>query len=262
MTTVAELLSHLDARIPFAWAEQWDRVGLLAGEHDAQITKVLVTLDPTIPAIVRAQALGANVLLTHHPAFLDPLDAVVESAGPGGIVFEAVRRGVSLVNCHTNLDRSPEGSDSLADVLGLEMVGPLEEAGEDASRPQAGRICEAPRGMTLGSLVALVRDRLGVRPRAWGDAATAVRTIGIAPGSGGSLVDAALAAGCDVLLTGELRYHGSLAALDAGLPVVEAGHDATEWPLTRALARIAAETIGLAPDDIVLDEVPCPWWVG
>lgn len=262
MTTLSELLSHLDARIPFAWAEEWDRVGLLAGERDAEITKVLVTLDPTLPAIVRAQALGANVLLTHHPAFLDPLEDVVEASGPGGVVFEAVRRGVSLVNCHTNLDRAPEGADALPAVLGLEMVGPLEEVGPDATRPQAGRLCDAAEGTTLGSLVELVRERIGVRPRVWGDPAGTVRTIGIAPGSVGSLVEAALAAGCDVLLTGELRYHGSLAALDAGLAVIEAGHDATEWPLTRALAGIARETIGLGPDDVVLDEFICPWWVG
>ena len=41
--------------------------------------------------------------------------------------------------------------------------------------------------------------------------------------------------------------------------VVEAGHDATEWPLTGALSRIVAQTPGLAPADVVIDRISYPW---
>lgn len=262
MTLVSELVSHLDARLPFAWAEEWDRVGLLAGEPDGEVTRVLVSLDPTPSAIVRAQAMGASVLLTHHPAFLDPLDEVVAGPGAAGAVFEAIRRGVALVACHTNLDRAPEGADALPEALGLEVIGPLELPRDAGDAPAGGRVCAVPSGATLALVARAAGEALGVRPRVWGEPERPIATLGVASGSAGSLVDAALAAGCDALFAGEVRYHGALAALEAGLAVIEAGHDATEWPLTRALAHIAAETIGLGPDDVVLDEVACPWWIG
>ena len=77
MITVGGLYEHLDATIPFAWAEPWDRVGLLVGDSATVVSRVLVSLDPTNAALDRASVEGANVLVTHHPAFLDPLEAVV-----------------------------------------------------------------------------------------------------------------------------------------------------------------------------------------
>ena len=261
-TTVKELVAHLDASVPFAWAFEWDRVGLLAGDPAATVDSVLVAVDPTRAGLERAREMGATVLLTHHPAFLEPLEAVTAAEGAAGIVFDAARHGVALVNCHTNMDRAPSGADALPVLLGLTMTSALEPEGDDPARPRAGRICSPGRGSaTLGGLAALVAERLAVRPRVWGVAETAVKRIAIAPGSGRSFLAAAFAAGCDTLVTGELRYHEAREALESGLRIIEAGHDATEWPLTRALAAIAATAPGLDTASVVLDEVAYPWWI-
>jgi len=263
--TVGELYEHLDATIPFAWAEPWDRVGLLVGDRDAVVSRVLVSLDPTRAALDRAVEEGANVLVTHHPAFLDPLEAVVAAPGAAGVAFEAARRGISLIACHTNLDRSPQGSDALPAALGLTVRGPLERRGEadrpdlPSATPLGGRLCEAGECGTLAALAETVGTRLGVGTRIWGDVAARVTLVALAPGSGRSLVPDALASDAEVLVTGELRYHEALDALERGLMVVEAGHDATEWPLTGALSRIVAQTPGLAPADVVIDRISYPW---
>jgi dinuclear metal center YbgI/SA1388 family protein len=271
MTTLAELLRHLDERIPFAWAEPWDRVGLLAGDPSDDVTRVLVSLDPTPDALDRAAEMRASVLLTHHPAFLDPLESVVAAPGTHGVAYRATRLGIALVACHTNLDRSPEGADALPAAIGLDVIGPLERR-DTGSRggercdlsfgtPLAGRLCTAPASSTLGGLAVLVGERLGVRTRVWGAADRPVRSVALAPGSGRSLVPHALAAGADVLVTGELRYHEASEALQSGLAVIEAGHDATEWPLTSALAEIASRTPGIDTHDVVLDRIDLPWWI-
>lgn len=261
MTTVADLVAHLDEHVRFAWAYDWDRVGLLTGSGQWPVERVLVAVDPSLGALARAADAGASVLLTHHPAFLEPLESVVPGPSGPGIVFEAVRRGIALVNCHTNMDRAAPGADALPALLGLEMLGPLEPPGDDVLRPRMGRICPAPAGATLASLASLVGERLGVRPRVWGAAASPVNRIAIAPGSGRSLVAAALAASCDTLVTGELRYHEAREALEAGLRVIEAGHDATERPLTRALALIASGTPGLPSDAVIVDDRAYLWWI-
>lgn len=270
MTTVAALLAHLDDRLPFAWAASWDRVGLLAGDPADPVGRVLVSLDPTQAALERAVEMGASVLLTHHPAFLDPLEAVVAGPGTAGVAYRATRLGIALIACHTNLDRSPEGADALPAELGLAIRGPLERAGggslggepsDGVVTPPAGRLCEVPAASTVGTLAALVGARLGVRTRVWGAADRPVGLAALAPGSGRSLVADAIGAGADVLVTGELRYHEASEALQAGLAIIEAGHDATEWPLTRALAAIVSQMPDLNENDVVFDRIDHPWWI-
>lgn len=129
------------------------------------------------------------------------------------------------------------------------------------SAARMGRVCPAPEGSTLGSLARSAGAALGVSPRVWGEERKAAAVVALAPGSGRSLVPAALAAGADVFVTGELRYHDALDAVSAGLSVIEAGHDATEWPLAGVLATVAAGTFGLDADDVTLDERSVGWWV-
>lgn len=123
-----------------------------------------------------------------------------------------------------------------------------------------GRVCSVPAATTLGLLAQRVGMQLGVRTRVWGDGGRDIRTIAVAPGSGRSFVGDAIAAGADAMVTGELRYHDALDALSAGLAIVEAGHDATEWPLVQVLAAYAAGTNGLGQEDVIADEVSVTWW--
>lgn len=129
--TVAELVAALDRRFPLAWAEPWDRVGLVAGEPGMAVRGVLVTLDATGSAITRAAEAGANVVVTHHPPFLEPPSNPVPSTGPRGALNASILHGVAIVSLHTCLDRAPEGAEALARALGLEPGAPLESGTEE-----------------------------------------------------------------------------------------------------------------------------------
>lgn len=99
---VGELVSALNRMFPPADAEPWDRTGLLVGDPSAKIEGVACALDPTVSAVREAAQLGANVLVTHHPAFLDAPDEFMPLSAracvPGSVVFEAARLGVALAN--------------------------------------------------------------------------------------------------------------------------------------------------------------------
>jgi len=120
-----------------------------------------------------------------------------------------------------------------------------------------GRVCSLEKG-SLGELALTVGRRLGVQPRVWGAPATRVDRVAVANGSGGSLVGAAIASGAQAMIAGEVRYHDAMAAQSAGLALVEAGHDATEWPLVDVLARVCRSVLGDA--EVVQAAPSVGWW--
>ncbi len=125
-TRVADVVGSVHEAFPREWAETWDRVGLLAGDPDASVSRVLVSLDPTPEALERAREADAQVLVTHHPAFLKPAERMIPSEA--GIVFSAISAGIALVAAHTNLDRAPAAAVTLPRLLGLDPGTPLENA--------------------------------------------------------------------------------------------------------------------------------------
>ncbi|MBE0598672.1 MAG: Nif3-like dinuclear metal center hexameric protein, partial [Desulfuromonadales bacterium] len=117
---IQDLLGLVNALYPPQLAEPWDNVGLQAGDPAAPLTKVLIGLDPSEPAVTAAQAAGAEALLTHHPLIFKPLKTLTPGTETGRIVLQAIRSGISVIAAHTNLDRAAEGlNDWLATLLGV-----------------------------------------------------------------------------------------------------------------------------------------------
>jgi putative NIF3 family GTP cyclohydrolase 1 type 2 len=145
-------------------AEDWDRVGLLAGDPDTEVTGVALALDPSVAAIEASVAVGANVLVTHHPAFLNPPQWLTPGRGSSGVVFAALSHGVALVNAHTNLDRDPEAQLLLPEALGLAPIKPVERSVQPmalvtvyAPEAAAQRIIDAMAGAGAGRVGAYER---------------------------------------------------------------------------------------------------------
>lgn len=245
---VSALERALLAEAPNAWAESWDRVGLVVGDPAAAVTGVFVTLDATAEACVRARSLGANALVTHHPPFLETPERIVPGPGPEGTLTAAITSAVSVIAMHTNLDRHPDGASALAFRLGLEPGAPLEPAPVDPARPEArlGTVARWKAGGTVAELARHAATVLGSGVRIWGEAGRQVRTVAVANGSGGSLIEAALAV-ADVYVTGEVRYHDAIAATARGLSIIELGHDVSEWPIVSVLADLVRQSV---PDDV------------
>ncbi|GAA2528026.1 Nif3-like dinuclear metal center hexameric protein [Rarobacter incanus] len=128
-----DMVRLLDEWYPPHLAEPWDSVGLIVGDLDAPIRKIMVALDPVEDTVEQALAYGADLLVTHHPLFLKPVHQVSSGTYKGALVHRLIRGGCALFNAHTNADRAAGGvADSLAEALGLVDVRPLDPATTDA----------------------------------------------------------------------------------------------------------------------------------
>ena len=99
-----------------------------------------------------------------------------------------------------------------------------------------GRIGTLAEPTDAAGLAERCRERLGAAARLAGDPGRRVERVAVCGGSAASLIPAALAAGVDAYVTGDVKHHDALDATVAGLAVIDAGHHATEWPFVPAVA--------------------------
>jgi dinuclear metal center YbgI/SA1388 family protein len=243
-----EVIAALDARYDPALAESWDAVGLVCGDPDEAVGRVLFAVDPTTAVVDEVIGTGADLLVTHHPLLLTPVHGVPADDPKGRLVHRLIRAGAGLFVAHTNADRAPGSgvNAALADVLGLTGAVPLEPAGTDP-RAGLGRVGELPEPMSLRAFAERVADALpatvgGVR--AAGDPDRLIRRVAVCGGSGGSLLEAAAAAGADVFLTSDLKHHPvSDAGEVEGPTLCDVAHFASEWPWLPVAADLLARDL-------------------
>ncbi|MDO8879874.1 MAG: Nif3-like dinuclear metal center hexameric protein [Coriobacteriia bacterium] len=249
----------------------------------AQALSILLGLDVVEP--LEAGTEDVSFVVTYAPAAaVDTLREAMASAGAGrlgpyaGCAYLCDGAGYFTPDAAAS-PTVPASSDGVPEVR-IEMVAPRASAAAvlEAARvahpyeepvivavdgvrargtARLGRVCTWRDDATVSDLAAHVARTLGVSVRVWGDRNRPASRIAVANGSAGSLIDRA-ASVADVLVAGEVRYHDALGATAAGLAVIEAGHDMTEWPLVDVLARAVSEA---APGVNVSRESTRPgWW--
>ena len=224
---VTDVLNMVDQIAPYELAEEWDNPGFLFGRKNAEVTRVVVALDLTQQTVDEAKALGAQLIVTHHPIMFSAVKRVTDETREGRLMLDMAQAGIAHIAAHTNLDAAQGGvNDTLMKVMGAQNV-----RGEGFVR--AGELDE---GMTFGMLCTRAQQKLHAAVRAYGAADTPVHVLGCCSGAGGSELDDAMALGADCFITGEIRHHEALDAVDKGCCVIEAGHFETENPVCEVLA--------------------------
>jgi len=130
MPTLGEVVDLVHGWYPPGTAEDWDAVGLAAGDPAAGVRRILLAVDPVLPVAREAAAWDADLLLTHHPLFLRGVHGVAETTPKGRTLATLTRAGCGLLTAHTNADHGEPGvSDAIARALGLRDIRPVRPGG-------------------------------------------------------------------------------------------------------------------------------------
>ena len=244
MTTVGDILSYLETLAPRSMKMDWDNVGLLCGGKNRPVTKVLVALDPFEGVCKEAAQWGAELILTHHPLIFSPLKSVTDETSIGRAVQLLCSAGISAINAHTNLDCAPGGvNDCLAQTLGLSDVQVIAPAGVDElGRPWGLLRQGAVEIQPLSDFLPHVKEALHCDGLRYVNGGKPVHRVAVGGGACASELMDAVHAGCDTFVTADVKYNQFWDAHDLGLNLIDAGHFATENPVTALLAeKIAAQ---------------------
>ncbi len=118
--TLAEVTALLDGWYDPRWAEDWDAVGLVCGDPQQPVAKVLLAVDPAPAVVEEAATWGADLLVCHHPLLLTPVHGVAATTPKGRAVHRLLASGTALLTAHTNADVPADGvNDALARTLGV-----------------------------------------------------------------------------------------------------------------------------------------------
>jgi dinuclear metal center YbgI/SA1388 family protein len=124
---LSELIAALEEWFDPRLAEQWDAIGLVCGDPDVPVERVLLAVDAVPGTVAEAIDGRAQLLITHHPLLLTPVHGVPADDPKGALVHRMIRADVAHYVAHTNADAaSPGVSDALAERLGLTDLRPLE----------------------------------------------------------------------------------------------------------------------------------------
>lgn len=120
MIKVKDAEEFLSGWAPQETSQGWDNCGLLCGNREQEVGRILVALDVTEEVAEEAVQQQAQLIVSHHPLIFSPLKSINEDSRQGRLLRKLIRNDISVLSYHTNLDIAKDGvNEILAQKLHL-----------------------------------------------------------------------------------------------------------------------------------------------
>lgn len=216
MATVRDIYNFIDSIAPFNTQEEWDNSGLLVGDENANVIKIIFALDATEDVINQAVKAGANLIITHHPVIFRPISSVNQDS----LAYKLIKNDISIICAHTNYDKAANGvNDILCNIVELENIVHIENACLNVGRLKTE--------MNSNDFVQFIKSKLSGTVR-YNSVEKSVKKVAVCSGSGSDYLPLAKELNCDALLSGDGSHHDFLDANEMGISLICAGHFETE----------------------------------
>lgn len=242
-----DIIEIIEKDYPASCALDWDNVGLLVGSPEKEVKRVYVALDAVDEVIEAAVKAGADMLVTHHPLIFSGMRKIRSDEFIGKRVIRLIREDIAYYAMHTNYDVM--GMAELSGrVMGLQDSQVLEltcPEGPIDGKPQGiGRVADLQEPVSLEECCRQVKERFDLTcVKVFGDLKGLVKRVAISPGSGKSMIGAALQARADVLITGDIDHHTGIDAVAQGLAIIDGGHYGIEQIFIRDMEEFFQDRI-------------------
>lgn len=229
MQTVAAIARFLEEFAPPRLAEEWDNVGLLVGESERPVSRVMTCLTLTHDSVAEAVRERAEFVVTHHPLPFRPLRRLTDKSVEGKLLLDLIAARIAVFSPHTAFDSAGRGiNQRLAEGLHLVAIAPLDPDAQDPASG-SGRVGRLDPPVTLAELATRAARFLKINGmHLVGDPGRLVHCVAVGCGSAGELLDRSIACQCDCFVTGETRFHTCLEAEARNVSLLLVGHYASE----------------------------------
>jgi len=212
-------------------AEEWDHSGIQIHCGVDPVRRVLLCLDITDAVISEAKEVAVDMIISHHPFIFDGIYSLDITDPIGKKIQELIKSNISVYSAHMTYDKSNTGNTvHMARRLGIPGF-PLsgKASGEDEDFSVLVATLKEP--LLLEKLVVTIREGLELNDneiRLVIANQQPISKVGLCAGSGGDYLQQMIEEGCQVFITGDVKYHLALSAKEAGITLIDPGHFGTE----------------------------------
>ena len=229
-----KILEWLEELSPVTYAEEWDNVGLLVGDDEQEIKRIVIALDASDSVIKQAVELQADLVLTHHPMIFKPVKQINNHSMIGRRILALASNRIAYYAMHTNFDIKGGMAELAAEKLELTETVPLDVTTVIDGQPEGiGRTGLLKEAVEIRLLAEKVK----------------VRKVAVCPGSGKSEIENALKQKADILITGDIGHHEGIDAVDMGLVIMDATHYGLEHIFIEFMAGYLREKLKEAGEE-------------
>lgn len=240
---IKDLAAAIESFAPLSLQESYDNSGLIVGHPEDEVHSALLAVDVTEEVLDEAEREGCDIIITHHPIIFHPLKRFNSSNYVERCVERAIRRGIALYACHTNLDSTVGGmSWQVGSMMGLNDMSVLQPSAPGAETG-FGVVGTLPRPESAMALMSRIKAIFDVGTIRYSDIPAddfMVQRVAICTGAGGSLIDDALRAKADLYVTADLRYNDFMRG-DNRMILADIGHFESEFCAIRILFDILSK---------------------
>ena len=240
---IADVIRCLEEVAPPQLQESYDNSGLIVGNAAAEVNGVLVCLDSTPEVVSEAVETGCNLIVAHHPIIFSGLKHLTGRTYVERTVIDAIKNDVAIYAIHTNLDNVlHRGVNSkIADRLGLSECRILSPKSEDEPGIGSGLVGKLSQPMIESDFLAHLKRSMRVEViRHTRSLGRMVDTVAVCGGSGSFLLDNAKAAGAQVFVTADFKYHQFFDAED-DIVIADIGHYESEQFTVELICEIISD---------------------
>lgn len=231
MSKVIDIGNEIEKFAPKFLKEDYDNVGLMVGDEQKEVKKVLLSLDCTNEVIGEAVELGVDLIITHHPLLFKRPKNIVKGDLLGNKIITLIQNDIVLYSCHTNLDSARDGiNETLVKVLGFnshQIIEPTEA--KNYKDGGIGRLVNFDKEIDLDDIIKIVKNNLSIKNMRVVRGSKKVKALAIINGSGQDFFYKAKNLGVDCIITGDTTYHFASDFKEMGISIIDAGHFSTEF---------------------------------
>jgi len=208
---IRDIYNYLDSVSPFGLQEKWDNSGLIVGNINDEFDNIYISLDLDLDMLRKVKK--NSLIITHHPLIFTALKTVNNDSYSTKILKKLIKKDISLISMHTNIDKT-----HLNDYVGCDILGLDFKKDEDF-------ILKADINLSFESFTKLLKDKLNLKTLKIVNKKKNINNVSLTTGSGMSLLPQITT---DCFLTGDIKYHEAMEAKARDICLIDIGHYESE----------------------------------
>lgn len=253
MVELKKIMSFLNSFAPPEYAESYDNVGLLVGDKEKKVNKVLITLDADENVIKEAEGKKCDLIISHHPLIFKPLSKIVTDDSVSRTVIKLIKCDIPLISMHTNFDSVESG---LCDLFLDKITDTKNRKSLDGDEINGcGRIATLKKIIKLSDIIDTIKVEYKLKSvRYIGDLDCEISKIAVCNGGGADFIYTAKENGANLYVSGDFKYHHARFAYENDISLIDVPHYQAEIIFCEYMREILNKEFKNSLDILVTDK--------